>query len=352
MAHIFKYPQHNQNGIVVISHAEASLAMDHHGDIMQQIKDKKYFIGVHYGGFSKGAYYPPFADFFMGKRSVTDIATRFPHSFEIPVVSSNFTSMVFKKDPEVKKYWDIICVARAAKGKRLDLLFSQVKKIYKMGYAYKVLLVCPKRHEDTPQNHFMNIEDVYYETFTNKERQLFTLMRLDENLEFKGLSKTQLAYFYQASKVSTLLSLCEGSPGVIAESLLCEVPVVVSNQQVGSGRDLLNAQNSIEWSQDELLHEALIQAVENYHQFKFDMEMMYDNYREDKGIEKLKDYFCCLYQRHGQKFDGELINTDDLVSRLPSHYTELPWIDTRLYNGHMTTRNHFELFLRHANESR
>ena len=344
MAHIFKHKSENQNGIVVISHQEAYRAYESHTDIMKRIKDKGYFIGVHYGGFSLGALYPSFADFFMGRPSVTDIATRHPESFAIPIVSSNFTSTVFKKDPECKKYWDIINVSRAGKIKRLDLFLREIKKIYNKSYAYKVLLVCPKRHEETPEDHFTNIEDVYYDMFTKDERQLFTLMRLDENLEFKGLSKTQLSFFYQSSKVSTLFSTCEGSPGVVAESLLCEVPVVVHGQQAGSGRDCLNAKNSVYWYNDDLAHEALIQAVENYDKAQFDLPALYDNYREDYGLDKLKTYFTKLYHNHGQEFDGRLVNTDDLVSRLPSHYTDLPWVDTRLYNGHMTNREQYEIF--------
>ena len=344
MAHIFKYSSQDSHGIIVISHLEAYRAMQSHGDIIDRIKNNGYFIGVHYGGFSAGALYPDFADFFMGKPSVTDIAKRYPSSFEIPIVSSNFTSSVFKKDPEVKKYWDIINVSRAGNVKRLDVFFDQVKKIYDLGYRYKILLVCPKRNEETEQDHFVNIADVYYDTFTNEERHLFTLMRLDEDLEFKGLSKTQLAYFYQASKVSTLFSLCEGSPGVIAESLLCEVPVVVHGQQRGSGRDFLDENNSCFWYDDPLAHQSLIQAVENYDKFEFDMDVIKENYREDKGLKNLKTYFEQLYNNHDQQFDGDLVNTDDLVSRLPSHYTDLHWLGSRFNNGHMHDREQFEKF--------
>ena len=346
MAHIFKNATPWQNGIVVLSHIEARIASDQHLDIINNIKNKGYFIGVHYGGFSHGATYPDFADFFMGKPSVTDIAQRYPESFDIPVVSSNFTSTVFKKDPEVKKYWDIINVSRSGNVKRLDVFFREIKKIYESGKKYKILLVCAKRNEEKlwPQDHFMNIEDVYYDLFTDEERQLFTLMRLDESLEFKGLSKKQLSFFYQCSKVSTLFSMCEGSPGVIAESLLSEVPVVVSSGQIGSGRDFLNESNSVQWNNDNFAHAALIDAVENYDRFTFDMDVINYNYREDMGLERVKEYFTKLYDNHGQKFDQQLINTDDLVSRLPSHYTNLPWLDSRLYNGHITKREQFEIF--------
>ena len=344
MAHIFKNAIHNQNGIVVISHIEANIASEKYMDIIDRIKNQGNFIAIHYGGFSYGATYPEFADFFMGKPSVTDIAQRYSDAFEIPVVSSNFTSTVFKKDPEVKKYWDIINISRSGNVKRLDVFFREIKKIYDSGKNYKILLVCAKRNEEQlhPQGHFLNIEDVYYDMFTDRERQLFTLMRLDESLEFKGLSKTQLSYIYQASKVSTLFSMCEGSPGVIAESLLSEVPVVVHGNQMGSGRDLLNESNSRQWYDDNEAHKSLIDAVENYDKFTFDMEAIHYNYREDKGLERVREYFVKLYEKHGQVFDGNLIHTNDLVSRLPSHYTSLPWLKSRLYNGHITEREQFE----------
>jgi len=343
MAHIFKHPTDSVKGIVVISHQEAYRGKDHYAEMMENIGNR-YFIGVHYGGFSNGAPYPGFASFFMGKPSVTDISRRYPDAFEIPIVSSNFTSTVFRKDPKVKKYWDIINVSRAANVKKLDIFFREIKKIYNKGYKYKVLLISPKRHEDTPEDHFMDIEDVYYDMFSKEERQQFTLMRLAQNLEFKGLSKTQLSYFYQASKCATLFSDCEGSPGVVAEALLTEIPVVMYAGQLGSGRDFLTGENSVMWQDYNNAHESLIHAVENHEKFVFDSETLANGYREDRGLEQLKVYFEKLYSIHGQEFDGELINTDDLVSRLPSHYTDLPWVDSRLYNGHMTTQEHYEKF--------
>ena len=343
MAHIFKHPKEDSKGIVVLSHQEAYRGQDHYSDMMNRIGEK-YFIGVHYGGFSNGAPYPSFASFFMGRPSVTDISRRYPDAFEIPIVSANFTSTVFRKDPEVKKYWDIINVSRAAKLKKLDVFFREIKKIYDKGYKYKVLLISPKRHEDTKEDHFIDIEEVYYDMFSKEERQLFTLMRLAQNLEFKGLSKTQLSYFYQSSKCATLFSDCEGSPGVIAEALLTEIPVVMYDGQLGSGKDFLTKENSVVWRDYNNAHECLIEAVENHDQFMFDTETLASAYREDRGLEQLKLYFEKLYSLHGQDFDGELINTDDLVSRLPSHYTELPWVDSRLYNGHMTKSEHYETF--------
>ena len=59
------------------------------------------------------------------------------------------------------------------------------------------------------------------------------------------------------------------------------------------------------------------------------MQDLQQNLNEDQSVERLKEYFTKMYRRYGQKFDGELINTDSLVSRLPAHYVDLPWANNR-----------------------
>ena len=345
MAHIFKKPSNGQNGIIVLSHQETG-RIENNPDLYPMVNKllDKYFIGVHYGGFSFGAHMPQFCHFYMGRDSVTDIKQRFPGAFHIPMASAQFTSTKFSYNPDVSKYWDIINVSRNAKIKKLDTFFQEVKKIYEAGYKYKILLVCASRKEETEQDHFVNIADVYYEMFTDEEREWFTLLRLSKDLEFKGLSKTQLAYLYQASKVSTLFSPQEGSPGVIPEALLTKLPVVTYKHQQGSGLDFLDNSNSILFENYEDAHHSLIEAVENYDKFNHNMDYLIENYREDKGVENIKTYFKKLYEIYNQQFDGELINTDDLVSRLPAHYVKLPWANKRFVNGHMTEMEQFKIF--------
>jgi glycosyltransferase involved in cell wall biosynthesis len=345
MAHIFKHPSAHSKGIVVFTHQEVSHILSN-PDIRRIIGniEKNNFIGVHYGGFSFGSHYPPFCHFFMGRRSVVDIARRHPQTFEIPLGSAQFTSVDFCPNPAVHKYWDVICVSRNNVVKKLDVFFREIRKLYDNGYDYKILLVCPSRHEEEPRNHFLNITDVYYDMFSREERSRFTLLRLSPELEFKGMSKKQLSYFYQSSKVSTLLSDQEGSPGVIPEALLCGLPMVVYANQRGSGLDFLDETNSVQWLDYNEIYESLIHAVENYDKFNLNQTMLVMAFREDYNLKKLKNYFSNLYSKYGAFFDGELVNTDDLVSRLPAHYTGLPWANNRHYNGHMTTLDQFEIF--------
>lgn len=349
MAHIFKHPTPQNNGVIVVTHQEIDFILrtpELHEKVNEMLK--KYFLGVHYGGFSFGAYLPPFCSFYMGRPSVTDIKQRQPTSFEIPLASGNFTSRVFKQNKKAYKYWDIINVSRNGNVKKLQAFFKTIKKIYSLGHKYNVLLVCASREEETAQDHFVDIADVYYEMFTKEEQEMFTLMRLGKDLEFKGLTKKQLSFFYQSSKVMTLFSEMEGFPGVIPEALLTGVPVVIWKHQKGSGKDYLNASNSKLFEHYEDAHSTLISAVENYKKFKFNYEELQQNLNEDSSIEKVKQAFTLLFSNHGQNFDGELINTDNLVSRLPAHYVDLPWAKDRHAplgdSGHILNVSKFNLF--------
>lgn len=347
MAHIFKHPNRNNKGILVITHQEIDFILrtpQIHEKVKHILQD--YYLGVHYGGFSFGAYLPPFCSFYMGRPSVTDIKVRQPDVFDIPLASGNFTSRVFNENKDAYNYWDIINVSRNGNVKKLKTFFREVKKIYELGHKYNILLVCASREEETEQDHFIDIADVYYDMFTKEEQEMFTLMRLGKDLEFKGLSKKQLSFFYQSSKVMTLFSEMEGFPGVIPEALLTGTTVVIWKHQKGSGHDYLNETNAKLFESYEDAHKTLIDAVETYDATNFDFSSLQQDLNEDKSLEKLKEYFVDMYKRHGQTFDGELINTDNLVSRLPAHYVDLEWVKGREGHGHVKTAEQFDMFYR------
>ena len=342
MAHIFKNPTSENKGIIVLTHQEVGFILnnqDTHANIIE-IKNK-YFIGVHYGGYSYGVKVPTFCDFYFGLPSVIGPQ---PHVYHIPLASGNFTAPCFNPDPDNSKYWDIINVSRNGNVKNLRLFFREVKKIYDMGLKYKILLVCASREEEVDHDHFTDIADVYYDMFTKEERDLFTLMRLGKDLEFKGLSKKQLSYFYQSSKVATLFSKTEGFPGVICEALLTGLPVVIWSGQRGSAKDFLNNTNSILFNNFDEAHLALIEAVKNYKQFDHDHDSLLNELGEEESIKKLKNHFSKIYSLNEQKYDYKLINQDDLVSRLPAHYVPLPWANNRHHNGHIKTVEQFNVF--------
>lgn len=340
MAHIFKQPT-DQKGIIEFTHKEAGYFQTSN-PIQSKINRlrSKYFIGIHFGGFSMGVAPPGYTDFVMGRKSVIGS----PGKFHIQLASANFTPSFFQPTDQ-PKYWDIIHVARPSLVKRPVEFLKNIKKIYNLGYKFKILWVCPARKEEDPKDHLTNVVEIYRSMFTPSEQELFTLLRTSDDLGYLGLSQRQLAYFYQQSKVTTLFSDTEGSPKVIPEGLLCGCTIVVYKRLRGSGRDFLDSSNSVMFDDYDIAYKSLITAVER--ETKFDIEAIAEHMREDKTLPKLKEQFCHLYKQNNQSFDGELLNTDYLNLRLPAHFTNLPWGRGDFYTSDVMSESQFNIFADH-----
>ena len=86
----------------------------------------------------------------------------------IPIVSRNFTPRCFYNRHQ-EKYWDILCIARAHKLKNLDLFFKSIRKIYDLGYNFKVLLISPQNRNEDQKKFYTSLMDNYYKLFSYDE---------------------------------------------------------------------------------------------------------------------------------------------------------------------------------------
>ena len=94
-------------------------------------------------------------------------------------------------------------------------------------------------------------------------------------------------------------------------------------------------------------HEVLIEAVENYENFKDTSEQIRKHLGETESLEKLKEYFEILFEKHSQKFDGNLINTDRLNFRLPAHLNEdVGWVKTRFETADILSDEQLDKFMK------
>jgi glycosyltransferase involved in cell wall biosynthesis len=255
----------------------------------------------------------------MGAESTVKFTGEQP--FRIPFNSRAFLSKGLYPDPSIKKHWDIINVSRNAHVKRLDVFLMAIRKLYDLGYNYKVLLVVPSTTIESPSTHHIDIVEKYDMMFNKVEKNNFTLLRLSRDLGFLGISPSTIEYFYKSSKIFNLLSSAEGESRVIHEALLCGLPIVCYSGLLGGGRDYLNSENSIQFDDYNKVHESFIEGIENYSKYNVDADHLANQLREDKTLKQLKTYFSELYNN----FDGELINTDELCLRLPGHYLDVPW---------------------------
>lgn len=342
MAHIFKHPTEYSKGIVVFTHKEFNLfnyKLKPNSTIIRNPKvflknfykntllkksfqnklrliKKNYFIGIHWGGFSRGVYSPEWVDFNMTAKETA----KFVNSpFIIPMNSANFTPEVMTNQNS-EKYWDIICVAKNHKVKNLSILMHEIRKIYDLGYQYKVLFIIASNKNEDSHSFYTNILDDYFRMFNSKERELFTIIKTHPDTGFQGFSYSFLSHMYNQSKVFTIFSQKEGECRVIKEAQLCGLPIVVKSDMEGGGRDYLNKNNSIYFDDYEQAHKSLINAVESYNNFNFDTVNLRKDLSESSSIEKLHEYFKVLFENHNQEYDRKLTNLDNLNRRLPAHY--------------------------------
>ena len=308
----------------------------------QKIREQ-YFIGAHYGWDPDTSRLFTNCDFIMAGHELKKEKEN--NIFRIPLVSRNFTPRCFNNQHHTK-YWDIICVSRMIKFKNLDLFLKNIKKIYDLGYKYKVLLIAPENKSMNKDNFYTSLMDDYYKLFSYDEQQLFTIMPLSPQIGFPGLSQEAMAMFYNASKIFTLFSQAEGGSKVISESFLCGLPVVVKNDLGGVGRDFLTEKNSKLFPSFDKAYETLISAVENYETFSIDTDELRQVFGEEFSIKNLKDYFKLLYKKNNQIFDGKLINTDNLNIRLNGHMNKgLDWTLDRYHTGDIFTIKQMNNFM-------
>jgi glycosyltransferase involved in cell wall biosynthesis len=369
VAHIFKHPSNETKGIVVFTHKEMDWFFPDNKKLMKKfikpgglrrkeiIKNflqkpyskayqkirKKYFIGVHYGWDPEQSTVYGNCDFILAGHEVKKGIEK--NIFRIPLVSRNFTPNSFFNN-HAKKYWDIICVSRMIKFKNLDILLKNIKKIYDLGYKYKVLLIAPENKLMDKNKFYTSLMDDYYKLFSYEEQQRFTIIPLSPKIGFPGLSQEAIAMFYNNSKVFTLFSQAEGGPKVVSEALLCGLPVVVKNDLGGVGRDFLTEENSKFFSSFDKAYEALIDAVENYDKFKINTNELRQVFGEEASLKKLREYFKTLYENNNQVFDGNLINTDNLNIRLNGHMNKgLEWTRDRFSTADIVTLNQLKIFM-------
>ena len=342
MATILKKPSQNSKGLIVFSHKEMNYFKGRpsrprgikwfspkfyfdqalkvalipvYKKKLARLK-KDYFIGIHWGGFSRNIKTPFWVDFHLSGK---DTATFVDDPYIIPLGSSNFTPPIMRP-MGTEKYWDIICVAKAIKVKKYDELLKSIRRIYDTGREFKVVFVIASNFVETKSHYYTELLNDYYKMFSAKERENFTIIKTDPNLGFQGFSYSFISHLYNSTKVFTMFTQREGVAKVIKEAQLCGLPIVVKSDLAGGGRDYLNDKNSHTFDTYEKSHEALIYAVENYDKFEVDTEELRKQIGAESSIETFKKYLKEFYEKNGQTFDGELINTDMLNRRLPAHY--------------------------------
>ncbi|MDF2529168.1 MAG: hypothetical protein K0Q57_48 [Gammaproteobacteria bacterium] len=322
MAFILKEPCETSKGIVVFTHKELRCLQVKNSlftKLYQEIK-QHYFIAVHWGHYCLYKQANPIIDFHLAGPGTLKFE-KGVHEYHILLCSRNFIPDVFKP-MHIEKFWDVINISRASKLKKLEDFLQVIRKAYDKGRLLKVLLVMPALKSSHPDA-YSNLYQQYQTLFNEHEKEYFTFMWLNEQCEMFPLPRQTLAYFINASKVFALFSEKEGESRVIAEALMCGVPVLARKNLIGGGLDYLNPENSCLFTDLDQAAEQLISMSQYPEKYRFDATKIVDELSEKASIKKLKTALIDFYRYRGETFMGEL-NFENLDRTLPGHILSLP----------------------------
>ena len=164
--------------------------------------------------------------------------------------------------------------------------------------------------------------DDYDRLFSFEEKKIFTI-DVPNSKNIYGLKQDAMPEIYNQARVFSLFSDVEGESRVIAEALVCGIPVVVKKHLMGGGRDYLNDKNSKLFSSIDESVDAFLHVLNNYHQYEFDALTYQKELREDYTIPKLKKTIQQYYKNNNLVFKG-CLNVENLTRQLPSHVVSLP----------------------------
>jgi len=324
MAHIFKYPTESNKGIIVFTHKEWPWLLQNAQSTLNDLKQYYYL------GWNQGIYFgnipqmPLQVDFTFSSPTAMDYPDN-GHTLKIELMDRNFISDDYKDLNIEDKHFDIICISRVVKWKNVPSLLKALRKLYDRNLYYKTLIVLPTAENETEEKFDVDIVKQYESLFDYEERKNITLLRLSPELGFLGVSPQTINWLYNNSKVLYIGSKSEGGCRVTHEALMCGCDVVYYKNHQGPMVDYLDETNTIPFDDFDSIDKSLEKAVSSYTYNKTKTDRYEELLSERYSEQKLKPHFEKLYEKNNSKFDGELINCDNLSNRLPAHYLDVSW---------------------------
>ena len=340
MAHIFKYPQGLNKGIISFTHNEWEWffkTTDTH--LTLKALKEEFYLGFNAAIYHGTVNYPTIIDFCFSSPSLVQIDNG--HTLNIPWLDRNFLGSDFKDLKVKNKFYDIITVSRAIKFKHVGDLLKALRILFDKKKYYNTLVVSPTSENEGDGRYDLNLIKYVKENFTFEERKYINLCKLSPDLGFLGISPKSIAFLYNHSKVVYMGSEGEGTCRALHEGIVCGCTAVYYKFHRGALTDYLTPKNSVSFEKSsphpaaqpwhslqyniEEIAASLERAVETYPKLKPDTDELFKELGDANIEEKLYPWFSKLYARDGLKFDGHLINLDNLSNRLCAHHLDVPW---------------------------
>ena len=145
MAIIARRPDHDAKGLIVLTHKErATFGAPVMRSALEMMRDE-YVILMHWGHHHSDVDDPWYVDAHLA--GPTTISFRTEDARHIPLCSRDFIDPMFTDEPEEPKIWDVLCIARPSKVKRMTDLLGAACRVRSRPSSQGVDALC------SPQGH-------------------------------------------------------------------------------------------------------------------------------------------------------------------------------------------------------
>lgn len=291
-------------------------------------KDKKWIYGVHIQGdcsYLKEWPLEPWQSFIMWPDMKAPFFSNVPAEKLIGINCINFLPNIESSETPVKK-WDICIVSRPSKIKRIAETLFTVKQLMSIRPESKIIFIVldtrdiskgektyekdsvDRRYFDLPLQLFTS-EELKRISFLSSSMKSFGMFPISHDLVTDIMAK---------SKFLLLTSHREGTPRVIAESLMVGTPCIVSKNLRCGILDCLNDKNTLYLNDDiDSDTNAIAKALDNYSDFSIDKRAI-EKFKAEKNISLLKKQLTSIITSLNCPTEGNWY-LEDLHLRLAGH---------------------------------
>lgn len=291
-------------------------------------RDGKWIYGIHIQGdcsYLKEWPLEPWHNFIMWPETKAPFLSNVPAEKLIGINCINFLPNIESPEVPVKK-WDICVVSRPSKIKRIAETLFTVKRLMSIRPESKIIFIVldtrdiskgektyekdsvDRRYFDLPLQLFTS-EELKRISFLSSSMKSFGMFPVSHDLVTDIMAK---------SKFLLLTSHREGTPRVIAESLMAGTPCIVSKNLRCGILDCLNNKNTL-YLNDDINSDtnAIAKALDNYSDFSIDKRAI-EKFKAEKNISLLKKQLTSIITSLNCPTEGNWY-LEDLHLRLAGH---------------------------------
>lgn len=323
MACILRAPSDGSCGVLVLTTQERDRQVNLDDRLRGEISGLKgrWLVGLHHNWHDWRFKYDPLFDFSMaGDGDLIEVSGK--EVPRIPMDACNFVEETFYRS-EGEKFWDILYVARAVNFKRIPEFFNTIRRLYDLGYKYRVLFICPVPPYDPKEEKtvFYRIRESYDRMFTEDEKDLFNLLTIDYRYPFPFDLHT-LAHFYRSAKIFVHTADDERRCRVAAYAWASGLPVVGMECVAG----LLPKQARCEpyIFQPKSYREfpaQIIKALSSRSSMNWNQALMREAFCEVCTPDILDKWLEQIAASHGRPYETGHLSRTNLSIRLGRHHT-------------------------------